>query len=75
MTVLPQTVFGKGVQLKFTIHYSNSTEVEYTGNLSSIESIPAWEQGKKYRYNITISSENIYFQLVEVPWIEHEIEL
>ena len=76
LTVLPQTVFGKGVQLKFTIHYSNSSEfVVYTGNLGSIESIPAWEQGKKYRYNITISSENIYFQLVEVPWIEHEIEL
>ena len=75
LTVLPQTVFGKGVQLKFTIYYEDADPVVYTGNLSSIESIPAWEQGKKYRYNITISSENIYFQLVEVPWIEHEIEL
>ena len=75
LTVIPQTVYGKSITIKFTIKYTSSSIVEYTGNLSNIDNIASWDKGKKYRYNITVSSEDILFQVIEVPWIEHEVEL
>ena len=48
---------------------------DYSGNLGTIEGITRWQPGKKYRYNITISSEDIIFQVSEIPWIEHNVEL
>ena len=75
LTVLPQTVYGKNISIKFTIEYTSGSIVEYTGNLGNIDNIASWDKGKKYRYNITISSREILFQVVEVPWIEHEVEL
>ena len=83
LTVIPQNTFGKNssgnninITLSFRVHYTaGDAGVEYTGNLSNIDNIPRWEAGKKYRYNITISSQDIIFQVQEVPWIEHEVEL
>lgn len=76
LTVLPQQLSGRGITVSFTIHYIDSQEgVNYTGNLSTIEGITRWEAGKKYRYNITISSSEITFQVAEVPWIENNVEL
>lgn len=75
LTVLPQTVYGNKVELKFTVHYSNSESVSYTVNLGSMDSVVEWEVGRKYKYNLTISSQNIYFQVSEVPWEEHNVEL
>ena len=74
LTVFPQTVWGCNIKIKFRVNY-NSRSKDYTGNLSSIDNITSWDMGKKYRYNITISSDEIIFQVQEIPWIEHEIEL
>lgn len=83
LTVIPQNTFGKNdsgdninITLSFRVHNTpGDAGVEYTGNLSNIDNITEWEAGKKYRYNITISSQDIIFQVQEVPWIEHEVEL
>lgn len=75
ITVLPQTVYGKNIKIKFTVHYSNGSSTDYTGDLGSIDAIASWEMGKKYKYNITISSKDIIFQVSEIPWIEHNVEL
>ena len=74
ITVIPQILSGKNIKIKFRVNYSSRSK-EYTGDLSSIDDITSWEMGKKYRYNITISSDEIIFQVKEVEWIEHEIEL
>ncbi|MBR2437513.1 MAG: fimbrillin family protein, partial [Bacteroidales bacterium] len=75
LTVLPQTIYGKEIKIKFTVRYSNGSSTDYSGNLGTIEGITRWQPGKKYRYNITISSEDIIFQVSEIPWIEHNVEL
>lgn len=75
LTVLPQTIYGKEIKIKFTVRYSNSSSTDYSGNLGTIEGITRWQPGKKYRYNITISSQDIIFQVSEIPWIEHNVEL
>ena len=87
LTVLPQDVYGidqdetdgndENIYLNFTVHYEEgvSDDVTYKVNLSNIDSVMEWEMGRKYSYNLTITSQNIYFQVVEVPWIEHEVEL
>lgn len=75
LTALPQTIYGKEIKIKFTVRYSNSSSTDYTGNLGSIDAIASWEMGKKYKYNITISSKDIVFQVSEIPWIEHNVEL
>lgn len=75
LTALPQTIYGKEIKIKFTVRYSNSSSTDYTGNLGSIDAIASWEMGKKYKYNITISSKDIIFQVSEIPWIEHNVEL
>ena len=75
LTVLPQTIYGKEIKIKFTVRYSNGSSTDYSGNLGTIEGITMWQPGKKYRYNITISSEDIIFQVSEIPWIEHNVEL
>lgn len=74
LTVFPQTVWGRNIKIKFRVNYSSRYK-DYTGDLSSIDNITSWDMGKKYRYNITISSDEIIFQVQEIPWIEHEIEL
>lgn len=75
LTALPQTIYGKEIKIKFTVRYSNGSSTDYTGNLGSIDAIASWEMGKKYKYNITISSKDIIFQVSEIPWIEHNVEL
>lgn len=75
LTVLPQGVYGKGCKLTFTVDYGNSNTTNYTLDLSNIETIQEWDPGKKYNYNLTITSQDIIFQVVEVPWKEHEVEL
>lgn len=75
LTVIPQTIYGKEIKIKFTVRYSNGSSTDYSGNLGTIEGITRWQPGKKYRYNITISSEDIIFQVSEIPWIEHNVEL
>ena len=75
LTVLPQTVYGKNIRIEFTIKYTSGTTAKYSGNLSNIDDVTSWDKGKKYRYNITISSKDILFQVAEIPWIENEVEL
>ena len=83
LTVLPQTLYGKNAAIKFTVHYelaNGQTETDddmanYKLPLGNIEAIRSWDPGKKYNYNMTITSQDIIFQVVEVPWIEHEVEL
>ena len=75
LTVLSQGVYGKGCKLTFTVDYGNSNTTNYTLDLSNIETIQKWDRGKKYNYNLTITSQDIIFQVVEVPWKEHEVEL
>ena len=70
LTVLPQALWGNDIPLTFT-----DGAKEKKMNLGNIESVRRWEEGKKYRYNISITSTDIIFQVVEVPWIEHEVEL
>ena len=83
LTLLPQNISGKEIEISFTTHHTekdiqnNDVEIEvnYSGNLGAIEGITRWQPGKKYRYNITISSQEMIFQVAEVPWIKHEVEL
>ena len=83
LTLLPQNISGKEIEISFTTHHTEKDdqnkdveiEVNYSGNLGTIEGITRWQPGKKYRYNITISSQEIIFQVAEVPWIKHEVEL
>lgn len=88
LTVLHQDVYGidqdemdskdENIYLNFTVHYKGenaSNDVTYKVNLSNIDSVMKWEMGRKYSYNLTITSQNIYFQVVEVPWVEHKVEL
>lgn len=76
LTVLPQNLYNKEqAGLTFTLHYSGGREENRILELDKIESIRSWDPGKKYNYNMTITSQDIIFQVVEVPWVEHEVEL
>ena len=76
LTVLPQNLYNKEqASLTFTLVYRDSTTEQRILELDKIESIRSWEPGKKYNYNMTITSQDIIFQVVEVPWVEHEVEL
>lgn len=76
LTVLPQNLYNKEqASLTFTLVYRDSATEQRILELDKIESIKAWEPGKKYNYNMTITSQDIIFQVVEVPWVEHEVEL
>ncbi len=77
LTLLPQLLYGnEGIVLKFNVYYIGSgSPVAYKLKLGDIEEIKSWSEGKKYVYNMSITSEDILFQVVEVPWIEHEVEL
>lgn len=75
LTVLPQDVHGKNIILLFTANFAGGESTPYSINLSEIESLTRWQEGKNYIYNFTISSKDIIFQVVEVPWIEHKVEL
>ena len=70
LTLLPQSLWGENIII--TLKAGNKT---YSANLGNIPEVMRWNKGKKYRYNITITSTDIVFQVVEVPWIEHDVEL
>lgn len=75
LTVLPQPLWGNDIiKLQFKEGEGGTNNIR-TLKLGKIESVRRWEEGKKYRYNISITSTDIIFQVVEVPWIEHEVEL
>lgn len=74
LALLPQQLYGKEISLTFKIHKGNTT-TDYSLNLGNIEKIRDWKPGNKYNYSISITSKDILFQVVEVPWIEHEVEL
>ena len=77
LTHLPQLLYGNEVKLTFKVHNTANdlSGTDYTLNLGNIESVREWKQGKKYNYTISITSTDILFQVVEVPWIEHDVEL
>ena len=76
LTVLPQDVRGEEIKLNFTVKfYNQEATVDYSVNLGKIESMIEWVKGMKYRFTLTISSQDIYFQVVEVPWVVHYVEL
>ena len=77
LTVLPQDTYNKDIILAFTAYFGedDTKGTPYTLNLGKIDSIRKWEKGKKYSYNISISSKDIIFQVVEVPWREHNVTL
>ena len=77
LTLLPQVLYGNNIILTFKVHKgTNDTNgTDYSYNLGNNEALREWKAGKKYNYNISITSTDILFQVVEVPWIEHEVEL
>ena len=77
LTVLPQDTYNKDIILAFTAYFGedDTKGTPYVLNLGKIDSIRKWEIGKKYSYNISISSKDIIFQVVEVPWREHNVTL
>ena len=75
LTLLPQDLYGKTINLTFTVNYSGGGSNNYILRIGEIETIRSWAKGKKYSYKMTITSKDILFQVVEVPWIEHNIEL
>lgn len=75
LTVLPQEVYKEEIILNFTAYFNGSEPVPYTLNLGSISAVQEWEEGKKYNYNITVSSKDIIFQVTEVPWEVHKVQL
>lgn len=78
LTLLPQSLYGQDdMKLTFKVHYGDKDDdgTGYSLSLGNIEAIREWKSGKKYEYNMSITSTDILFQVVEVPWIEHDIEL
>ena len=76
LTLLPQTLFDQDIILTLTVHTGDvSSGTTYSYNLGNIEALREWKAGKKYNYSISITSTDILFQVVEVPWIEHDVEL
>ena len=56
LTVFPQSLYGTNANLEFTVIYSGSSSKNFTLNLGNVESISSWAIGKKYKYNILITS-------------------
>ena len=77
LTLLPQTLYeNDDIKLTFKVHTaSNTNGTDYMLKLGNIETLRKWEAGKKYDYSISITSTDILFQVSEVPWIEHDVEL
>ena len=78
LTLLPQRLYNDNdINLTFKVHRGspNNDEKNYSLSLGNIESIKEWKAGKKYEYTMSITSTDILFQVVEVPWIEHDVEL
>ena len=78
LTLLPQILYERNdIYLTFKVHRGspNNDVKTYSLNLGDIEEIRDWKAGKKYDYTISITSTEILFQVVEVPWIEHDVEL
>lgn len=78
LTLLPQMLYGNDdIRLTFKVHKGagDVSGTTYTLNLGNIETIREWKQGIRYNYSMTITSTDIIFQVVEVPWIEHDVEL
>ena len=78
LTLLPQILYERNdIYLTFKVHRGspNNDVKTYSLNLGDIEGIRDWKAGKKYDYTISITSTEILFQVVEVPWIEHDVEL
>lgn len=78
LTLLPQSLYGRDdMKLTFKVHKgaSDANGTGYSLSLGNIEEIREWKPGKKYDYSMSITSTDILFQVVEVPWIEHDIEL
>lgn len=78
LTLLPQSLYGKDViKLTFKVHKGTSdvNGTSYSVSLGNVDTIREWKAGKKYEYTMSITSTDILFQVVEVPWIEHDIEL
>ena len=78
LTLLPQILYEKNdINLTFNVHRgtSNNDVTSYSLNLGKVESIKEWKAGRKYTYTMSITSTDILFQVVEVPWIEHDVEL
>ena len=78
LTLLPQELYGKdAIKLTFKVHKgtNDSNGTEYSFSLGDVETLRRWEAGKKYDYSISITSTEILFQVVEVPWIVHDVEL
>ena len=74
LTLLPQTLYKQNIILSFTAHKTSGSS-EYSFNLGNVESLREWKAGKKYNYSISITSTDILFQVAEVSWIEHDVEL
>ena len=76
LTLLPQTLYNKQIILNLTTHRANdSNGTVYSYNLGNIDAVREWKPGIKYNYSISITSTDILFQVSEVPWIEHDVEL
>lgn len=77
LTLLPQRLYGNDIKLTFKIHRDASDNVgkSYSLNLGSVEALREWKAGKKYDYMMSITSKDVLFQVVEVPWIEDNVEL
>ena len=78
LTFLPQKLYeSNDITLTFNVHRGspNNDVRSYSLNLGDVEAIIDWKAGKKYDYTISITSTDILFQVVEVPWIEHDVEL
>lgn len=76
LTLLPQTLYNKQIILNLTTHRANdSNGTVYSYNLGNIDAVREWRKGIKYNYSISITSTDILFQVSEVPWIEHDVEL
>ena len=78
LTLFPQQLFGnEDIVLSFKVHYgdADASGSPYTLNLGNVDTVRKWVEGNKYDYTISITSQDVLFQVVEVPWIEHDVEL
>lgn len=74
--VVTSTAITREIRLAFDVEFNNGSQSRVV-NLSenTTASTEEWEAGKRYIYNITLTSSDITFEVVVVDWIDDIVQL
>lgn len=70
VVVMPQDLYGANVTFKLS-----TSGTEKTLNLSTLGSVDEWKAGNKYIYTLTLTTQDITFDVRVVDWVDDQIEL